>query len=171
MPSISIPSFGIPSFSIPSFAADPVIEQAFPREIGGNPVTGIQSGSFLAILQAFDPAGEQTTEFVQGMQALNVNPAAVAYGSGTVELNGDTTDLQVIRFPGGAAQTALDVLVSIDEPDDPPTLSTQTLGGKTVTVATDSSGDLEYYYVNGEWAWFLPDADEETAATIFAALP
>jgi hypothetical protein len=79
--------------------------------------------------------------------------------------------LQVLRTPGGSAAEAIDVLVAIEEPTDPPTLSTATIGGKTVTVATDSAGDEEYYYVSGDIAWFLAGVERSQAEVIFAALP
>ena len=171
LPSLAIPSFAIPSFAIPSFASDPVIEAAFPAEIGGSPVEDITSGSFLALLQAFDTDGQTTAEFVAGMQSAAIDPAAVGVGSGTVNLDGDDVEIQVVRVPGGAASTAIDILVRLDQPDEQPTVTQQNSGGKNVAVATDSSGDVEYIYANGEWAWFLGDATPEQAATIFAAVP
>ncbi|HYI23665.1 MAG TPA: hypothetical protein VEX62_13630, partial [Candidatus Limnocylindrales bacterium] len=117
----------------------------------------------------FDP--ELINRFVAAMQGLGINPATVGFGSATATVDDEDVSVQAVRFPGANAGAALDALVRIDEPDDPPTLTTQTIGGKNVTVATDSDGDVEYYYVTGEWAWFLPSATPEQAEVIFAALP
>ena len=51
-----------------------------------------------------------------------------------------------------------------------PVMSTATLGGKSVTVAT-MSDDVDYYYINGEIAWFLSGIETEQAEIVFAALP
>ena len=55
-------------------------------------------------------------------------------------------------------------------PDDPRVLTAGTLGGRPVTFATDSGGDVDYYYFNGEYAWLL-SMDEAQAAVVLAALP
>ena len=169
----TVPPVTLPpgSFQIPSIQPDPVIDAAFPAQIDGQPLENKNSGSFLGFLQAFGMEAEKINAFVAAMQSIGVDPAAVGYGTATATVNDDQLSFQLIRFPGGNAGHGLDALVRIDEPDDPPTLTTQSIGGKNVTVATDSDGDVEYYYVNGEWAWYLPDADAEQAAIVFAALP
>ena len=168
LPPVTVPSG---SFQIPSFQPDPVIDAAFPAEIDGQPLEDKSSGSFLGFLQAFVTEAEKINAFVAAMQSIGVDPAAVGYGTATATVNDESLNIQIIRFPGGNAGLGLDALVRIDEPDDPPTLTTQSIGGKNATVATDSDGDTEYYYVNGEWAWYLPDADLEQAAVVFAAVP
>jgi hypothetical protein len=169
VPSGLIPSFAIPSFAIPSFGSDPTIEAAFPAQIDGKPLTGITSANFLAVVQSFSTP-EQVQAFVSGMQSINVNPATVGFGSANATVDDNPVQLQLVRFPGGDARVALDILVRIDQPETPPQITTETIGGKSVTVAT-TDGDREYYYVNGEWAWFLPDAEQSEAEVIFAALP
>ncbi|MBA2275847.1 MAG: hypothetical protein H0W00_03995 [Chloroflexi bacterium] len=59
----------------------------------------------------------------------------------------------------------------MDPPEVPPTITTETLGGKQVTVATLDDGDEEFYYASGELAWFLVSVDRAQAEVIFAALP
>ena len=56
-------------------------------------------------------------------------------------------------------------------PGQPPTLTTETIGGKSVTVATNPGDDVEYFYISGEWAWFLDNAERSHVETIFGALP
>jgi hypothetical protein len=169
---IDVPSIAIPSgsFQIPSFAPDPAVEAGFPAQIDGQPLTDMESANFLAVLQSFSFDPELINRFVAAMQGLGINPATVGFGSATATVDDEPVSVQAVRFPGANAGAALDALVRIDEPDDPPTLTTQTIGGKTVTVATDSDGDVEYYWVNGEWAWFLASATPEQAEVIFAGL-
>jgi hypothetical protein len=178
LPPVNVPSIPplpsglvMPSFSIPSFAADPVIDQTFPDEIAGQPVTDQSSANFLSVMQSFGMAPERIAEFVAGMQAIGVDPAGVGFGSGTVTLDDEDVTLQLIRFPGGNAGNALDALTRIDEPEEAPTLTTETIGGKSVTVATNPDGDIEYFYINGDLAWLLDNAERSQVETIFAELP
>jgi hypothetical protein len=177
LPSIALPSFALPSgitlpsIALPSFAPDPVIEGVFPAEIGGQPVTDVESANFLTVLQAMGMDPETVGEFVSGMQAISIDPAAVGFGSGTVVLDDTLVAIQVVRFPGGNAGAALDTLTRIDAPDEAPTLTNETIGGKAATVATNPDGDVEYFYVSGEWAWIVDNADREHVETIFAGLP
>ena len=166
---MEIPSFEIPSFSIPSFPPDPAIVAAFPAQIDGQPLSEIESANFLAAIQVF-ATPEQVQQFMAGMQAINITPASVAFGSATATVDDNPVQIQLFRFPGGDARAALDVLVRIDEPETPPVITTETIGGKSVTLAT-VDGDPEYYYLNGEWAWFLPSAERSEAEVVFAALP
>jgi hypothetical protein len=165
----ALPTFSIPSFNIPSFAPDTDLEQLFPAEIDGQPVTGVSSASFLSVLQAF---AEQPMidSFVGAMQSVGVDPAGVSVASGSATVGGSTVQVQALRTPGASAATVLDVLTRLDEPEEAPTLTTGNIGGKDVTIAT-TGDEVEYFYVNGEIAWFLSGVDESQAATIFAALP
>ena len=177
VPSIALPSFALPSgitlpsIAIPSFEPDPVIEAAFPTEIDGQPVTGVGSANFLSVLQALGPNAEIVGEFQNAMQAVGVDPAAVGFGSGNVVLDDTPVNIQVVRFPGGTASDALNILTRIDAPDEAPTLTNETIGGKAATVATNPDGDIEYFYATGEWAWFVDNADRAHVETIFAGLP
>jgi hypothetical protein len=168
---IDLPSFSIPSITIPSFVPDPVIDAAFPAQIDGQPLKNKTSANFMTLLVTFETEPENIQSFVTAMQGLGVDPNAVSYGSATATVDDESVALQLIRFPGGNAAAALDAVVRIDPTDEVPTFTTETIGGKNATLATDSDGDVEYYYVNGDLAWFLPDATPEQAATIFAALP
>ncbi len=159
------------SFAIPSFAPDTTLEAAFPTEIDGQPVTGIESVSFLAFLQAFETDPEVVAEFAAAMQGIGVDPAAVGFASADVTVGDDTLELQAVRTPGGSAASALDALTALDPPDPAPTITDETIGGKPVRVATLEDGEEEFVYANGDLAWLLPGADRAQAEVIFAALP
>ncbi len=164
-------SFVLPSFSIPSFAPDTTLEAAFPTEIDGQPVSEVESASFLAVLQAFGTEQTKIDAFVASMQAIGVDPAGVSFGSGSVTLADDTVTINALRTPGGSAASAIQALIALDPPEVPPTITTETLGGKQVTVATLDDGEEEFYYSSGELAWFLDGVDRARAEIIFAALP
>ena len=174
LPSIAVPSIPLGSFVLPSFTPDTELEALFPTTIDGQPVEGVDSASFLAVLQAFaDDAEDQAriAAFISGMQSIGVDPTRVAFASGEATVNDQSVQIQALRTPGGSAAAAIDILVQLDAPDEAPTLTTATLGGKNVTVATTSDGDVDYYYVSGEIAWFLSSVETEEAEIILAALP
>jgi hypothetical protein len=170
LPIIEIPSFEIPSFAIPSFATDPVLEAAFPAEIDGQPVRNVRATNFLAVMTGLGADREDIGRFVTGMQGLGVDPTAVGFGSATANVFGSPISFQVLRFPGFNAASALTVIAGLDDSAPVPTFTTETMGGKSVTVSTSDEG-VQYYYFNGELAWFLPSAEPEEAAVIIAALP
>jgi hypothetical protein len=164
-------SFVLPSFSIPSFAPDTTLEAAFPTEIDGQPVSEVESASFLAVLQAFGTEQTKIDAFIASMQAVGVDPAGVSFGIGSVTLDDETVSIQALRTPGGSASNAIQALIALDPPEIPPTITTETIGGKQVTVATLEDGEEEFYYASGELAWLLNSVDRAHAEVIFAALP
>ena len=155
--------------STPSFAPDPILEAAFPDQIDGQPVTDVTTAAFLAMMQSFDTPQEELDAFVAAMQSIGVNPTTISLGSAQATVGGDEVFFQALRVPGGSAAAVIDAITRANI-DDPPVLTAGTLGGRPVTLATDSSGDVDYYYFNGEYAWLL-SMDEAQAAVVLAALP
>lgn len=166
-----IASFATPSLTIPSFAPDTTLEGAFPTEIDGQPVSAVESASFLAVLQAFQTDQATIDAFSAAMSAIGVQPGAVSFASASATVGEEQVTIQALRTPAGSAANAIEALIALDPPEVPPTVTTETIGGKSVTVATVDDGDEEFYYASGELAWFLPDADRQQAEVIFAALP
>jgi hypothetical protein len=164
----SVPPF---SFVIPSFVPDTTLEAAFPTEIDGQPVTEVESVNFLSFLQALETDPERITGFIAAMQGIGVDPGAVSFAGATVMVGEDSLSLQALRTPGGSAANALDALTALDPAEVPPTITTETIGGKPATVATLEDGEEEFFYANGDLAWLLPGADRAQAEVIFAALP
>jgi hypothetical protein len=171
LPVIDLPSFAIPSFSIPSFVPDPVIDASWPAQIDGQPLTGKSSANFMTLLVTFETEPENIQRFVTAMQGLGVDPTAISYGNASAKVDDEDVNIQLIRFPGGNAAAALDAVVRIDPDDEVPTFTNQTIGGKNAMVAVTGDDDPEYYYINGDLVWFLPDATPEQAEVVFAALP
>ena len=157
------------TFSIPSFMPDTILEAAFPDQIDGQPVTDVTTAAFLAMMQSFDTPQEELDAFVAAMQSIGVNPTTISLGSAQATVGGDEVFFQALRVPGGSAAAVIDQITRLN-PDDPRVLTAGTLGGRPVTVATDSGGDVDYYYFNGEYAWLL-SMDEAQAAVVLADLP
>jgi len=154
--------------SIPSFVPDTTLEAAFPDQIDGQPVTDVTSGSYLAFLQEWGEQ-EDIDGYVAAMQSIGVNPALVSLGSANATIGGDVVSISALRVPGGLAAAVVEKIIGLS-PDDPPVMTPGNLGGKQVTIATDSDGDVDYYYFNGEYAWLL-NMEEAQAALVLAAVP
>ena len=156
------------TFSLPSFVPDTALEAAFPDQIDGQPVTDVTSGSYLAFLQEWGEQ-EDIDGYVAAMQSIGVNPALVSLGSANATIGGDVVSISALRVPGGLAAAVVEKIIGLS-PDDPPVMTPGNLGGKQVTIATDSDGDVDYYYFNGEYAWLL-NMEEAQAALVLAAVP
>lgn len=171
--SFTLPSFDIPSFSIPSFntSADPDLAAKFPKTIDGQPVTNVQTFRFMEILAAFQTPQAQIDQFVAFANQAGIDPNSITFGTAQCTVAGSTESIQAIRSPGGDANRFIQSLAAIAQATGSPiTLTPATVGGKNVQVA-DPGDSADYYYPNGDTAWFLSGVDETTAATILAALP
>jgi hypothetical protein len=173
LPSFEIPSFEIPSFSIPSFntSADPDLAARFPKTVDGQPVTNVQTFRFMEILTAIQTDQAQIDQFTAVLTQAGIDPNTITFGTAQCTVGGSTKNIQAIRSPGGDANRFLQSLAAIAQATGSPiALSPANIGGKNVQVATSGSS-ADYYYPNGDIAWFLSGVDAATAATILAALP
>lgn len=186
LPSFALPSFDLSSFAIPSFAfpsfntnADPELAAKFPQQIGGQPVTDVQTVNFITFMQAFagdDP--EEATKLQAFVQLLNnngINPATLAFASGKATINDSDVEIQAFRTPGASAASFINLwpqLQAIDNNGDAlPTQGQATVGGKQVVTFTDPEGNVSYVYPSGDTAWSIDNSDEAEAGAVFSALP
>jgi len=167
VPSIAIPtlpsgSFAIPSFAIPSFNGDPTLAASFPKTVGGQTVSQVQTALYAELFSAFGGGNsEDAQRFAQSMTAIGVDPNTVSYGSAHVQL-ADSDTITAIRAPGYPAA----------QPDQPaPIVGQVSIGGKTVTTFTDSDEKVTYYYPSGDTIWTTDSTNPTDLAAIFAALP
>lgn len=158
------------TFSTPSFVPDTTLEAAFPDQIDGQPLTRLSSMYFLSALQSGSTPQEDIDGFIAAMQSIGVNPASVSFGSAYATVGGADVYISALRVPGGSAAAVVDQITRLSGEDPPPTVTAGTLGGKQVSIVTDSAGGVDYYYFNGEYAWTLY-GDEAQAAVVLAALP
>jgi hypothetical protein len=173
LPSFQIPSsFALPSFAIPSFNGDPDLAAKFPKTIGGATVSTPETALY-ADLFAFGGNTESAQQFAAAMTSIGVNPATVSYGTASVDLN-ESDHIQAIRTPGYSGSQFLAALPQISQILSPqnglPTISTTTIGGKTVTVATDADEITTYYYPSGDIVWTTDATDPSDLAAIFGAI-
>jgi hypothetical protein len=148
---------------------DTTLEAAFPDQIDGQPVTDLNSEYYLAFLQDFDTPQEDVDKFIAAMQSIGVNPASVSLGGAMATVGGAEVQISALRVAGGSAAEVVAQMIRLST-DAPRLLTSGNLGGKPVTIATDSGGDVEYYYFNGEYAWLLSMTDTQ-AAVVLAAVP
>jgi hypothetical protein len=179
-PTFEIPSFSIPSFALPSFASDPALAAKYPSTIDGQPVTNLQTFYFLDILKAFE-----TDAQIQAMSAalgsFGVDLSTVSAGSAKATVDGSEVSIGSLRAPGADAnqiiahyneiQAAVNTAMGQPVPTSPPTLTQTTLGGKPVTVATDSDGTVTYLYASGDTLFQITDSNDDQAGKVVAALP
>jgi hypothetical protein len=158
-PSAAAASFAIPSFTLPSGAKDleallPATlcgETAIKLSLSGAQFTSTADPTFLAILQAL------------GKQASDVSLAVA--GAPT---SGCTAGIFRIS---GVDQNLLQQAFLAEEQKTGVTPTQASVGGKSVFVATESSGTKQYVYFKGDAAIFAQGKDEATAASVLQQLP
>lgn len=171
--SFSIPSFSIPSFAIPSFNsnADPELAAKFPTTIDGQPVTNVQTFRFIEVLTAFGTDQTVVAQFTAFANQAGIDPNSITFGTASATVGGSSATIQAIRSPGGDANRFIQALAAVAQATGSPiVLSPANVGGKSVQVANPGNS-ADYYYPNGDTAWFLSGMDPTTAGTILAALP
>ena len=178
--SFEIPSFAIPSFAFPSFNtnADPELAAKFPTQVGGQPVTDVQTVNFMEFFSAFGggDAYEQARiqAFVQLLASAGIDASKLSFGNAKTTVNGNDVQIQAFRTPGGSAATFISLwpqLAAIDQTSNtPPTQGTANIGGKNVTTFTDSDGNVTYVYPSGDTVWSVDTSDQAEAAAVFQAI-
>ena len=183
IPSISIPngSFALPSFAFPSFNtnADPDLAAKFPTQVGGEPVTNVETVNFMEFFTAFGGLGDAYAQaHMQALVALlssnGIDATKLSFGRGDTQINGDTVRIQAFRTPGAQATQLLALwpqLQAISSTDNTaPTQGTANVGGKNVTTFTASDGTVTYVYPSGDILWSTDTSDPTEAAAVFQAL-
>lgn len=183
LPSIAIPSLPIGSFAIPSFAfpsfdtnADPQLAAMFPTQVGGQPVTEVQTFNYLQFVSAFGGAGADSTQaFVAALTQAGIDPSTVSIGTAKTTVDGDEVSITAFRTPNVDATRLLALAPQLQQLTDPtaelPTVGTANVGGKTVTTLTDSDGNVDYVYPHGDVLWGTDSSDQTVVGTILSALP
>jgi hypothetical protein len=169
----------IPTFSLenpePSFPPDTALLSAFPQQIGGQPVTEVTTFSFAALLCLF--GGQAAVDEFRSELQGGLDIALLSMGTAEVTIDDESISLVAFRLAGRSgteiiASFAQLAAIAAGESGEPEAeFSTQTVGGKSVTVVTDQDGDVTYLYVVGDILWALSDVTPEQAATILAGLP
>ncbi len=175
MPSGGVPSFEIPSFEIPSFEPDTDLEALFPDEILGAPVT-VQSANAAAFL-ALLPAGSQERAAFEGfVSSLGVGVDAVSIGSGQFEYEGSSEEITAFRAAGVETSRLFQSLLAFAQSsaEDPEAISLEpaVVGGKNVTVVSNTAEDSTSYAYGVQDVVFIVETDiPAVAEAVMGALP
>jgi hypothetical protein len=167
----AFPTINPASPVIPSFAPDPVLESKFPAEIDGEPVTDLQSGSYL---QSLCFSGQATVDRIRGQAAFDLLTMTV--GSAKATVDGEEVSLSAFRAPGQDASNIIRVLIAVAAQsggEPAPSLIPATVGGKNVLTTVDDDGDgvNSYGYGNGDTLFLVDNVTQSQADKIFSALP
>jgi len=175
-----VPSFAIPSFAIPSFNPDNDLAAKFPKTVDGQPLTNVQTYLFVDILGFGGGDQGKIQQLAQSLAGFGIDLNKLSGGSADATIGGEDVQLQALRAPGGDANQIVthyneiaavfrQVLGSA-EPTAAPTLSQANVGGKNVTVATDSEGSKTYLYASGDTLWIVDNMTDDQAGTMLGAL-
>jgi len=157
-PSSATSSFAIPSFTLPSGAKD--LEALLPAKLCGETAIKLSlSGA------QFTSSADPTFQAI--LQALGKQASDVSFAIAGAPTSGCTAGIFRIS---GVDQNLLQQAFLAQEQKSGVTPTQATVGGKSVFVATQSSGN-EYVYFKGDAAIFAQGKDEASAASILQQLP
>jgi hypothetical protein len=159
----------------PSFSRDPELEAVFPRQVDGQPVVDIQSMRWVEFVCWL--AGQEAIDQQSANMPGSMNLSELTFGRAEVSIDDEDISIVAVRSPGNDAAELLEFwavfsggLGSDDEPAG--TLTSRSLGGKTVSVWTSADGEETYLYAVRDV--MIGTADETTVSQLnklFAALP
>jgi hypothetical protein len=185
-----IPTFALPSIAIPggsgaagtdcagyqpgtSFPPDSALLAKYPQQVAGQPITDPVALSFLSVLCGGGQTAVDAAK--QGASFLGVDISTMSFGSFTATVNGSSVTVQAMRTPGqdaGKIISSLQTLgafVGINAGSG--SISQGNVGGKNVTIITDSSGSKTYLYVSGDTLFIMDGADDASAQAVLQAMP
>lgn len=148
---------------------NPGLEAKLPAQICGAPATtySMPAGSLpAAALSGLAGAGS----LLSGLTSTETFSFALAGPGPSASDPCPDVSYFAIQVSNGDANSFLQLMLQANQTDGGSS-STTSLGGKNVTVVTDSSGDKTYGFVNGDTLIAVQAPDDATAATAFAALP
>jgi hypothetical protein len=189
VPSIVIPSIVIPSIEIPSIGPDesfslpsigpipsldlhaaPDLEAVLPSQIRGVTLekTSVSGAFFLG--------SGGSPEFQALLNQFGKQPSDLAIAGAQDPSSTLDFDLAVFRLSGVDSQQLLGAFLQVasSTASTPPQVSQASLGGKTVTVVTDSSGSKSYVYGKSEFLFLASSTASDADALlgdVFSALP
>jgi hypothetical protein len=155
-------SGALPSFSLPN--EDTNLEALLPSTFGGAKLQklSMKGADFLGQSSNADLANALSS---LGLTAADVSVAIASDAAGT---SGVT--FIAIRFAGADSSKLLQVFQAASQASGE-TVSSVTVGGKSVLKATDTSGSNSYFYVKNDTILGVTAPDDATAAAALAVLP
>ncbi len=148
---------------------NPTLEAKLPSQICGAPATtySMPAGALpAAALSGLAGAGS----ILSGLSGTATFSMAIAGPGPAASDPCPDVSYFAIQVSNGDANGFLQLMLQANASDGGSSTTTS-LGGKNVTVATSSSGDKTYGYINGDTLIAVSAPDDATAATALAALP
>jgi hypothetical protein len=139
-----LPSFALPSFALPSFSRDEDLEALLPDELDGQPLQKISmtGDSFIGA------GGTGSEELDAVLRAAGKTPADLSVAFAGTE----TVTLIAYRIQGVPAETFFESFLAAAQADSEVSVSTVSLGGKSVRklVSTDAEVGTVYVYTKDD---------------------
>lgn len=157
---------------LPSFAGDPDLAAKFPKTVDGKPVTNVNTARMVDFFAAFQTPQAEIDKTRADMTAIGVNIDTLVIGLGQATVGTSTVQIQATRAPGMDASKLLPVAaqLSIENPTDK--VTTETVGGKSVSVVRDEGGYASsWLYAKDDIIWQVQTSSQDEAAAVFTALP
>jgi hypothetical protein len=155
-----------------SLPADAALLAKFPQQVGGQPISNPVAYSLAPFLCQ---GGQTGLDAAKGIAALlGFDPTTMSVGTFDATVNGTTQSVQAMRTPNQDAGKLISSLqliagfAGINAGNG--AISQGNVGGKNVTVITDSSGSKTFIYVSGDTLFIIDGADDATAAAIRSAM-
>ena len=152
----------------------------FPTSIDGQPVENVQTGLFASSLQGFNIPDATLNQIAQQFSSIGIDLATLSSGTADYTVDGESVTLQAVRTPNNDANKFLQgysvIIGTLDSvfgesPPPPPTMVQSNIGGRNVTVATDSDGNVTTLYVTGDTVFIVQNMTDSQTAKVIAALP
>lgn len=166
----SAPSTG--GLVLPSFAGDPELAAKFPTQVDGKPVTNVTTARMLDFFVAFQAPQAEIDKVRAEMTAIGVNVDTLIIGLGQATVGTSTVQIQATRAPGMDASKLLPVAAQLSVNDPTDKITTETVGGKSVSVVRDEGGYASsWLYAHDDIIWQVATSSQDEAAAVFTALP
>jgi hypothetical protein len=159
---------GSPNASLPNGHQFPALEALLPSTISGAPLQKVSA-------TGADEWGEEPWSIsMTGFLAQHgKTPRDFRYAQAWDPENAEDPDLGVFQVPGLDAAVLLPAVVDASRPATAGlTTSTDTIGGKPVTIETNPSGAPPLYlYAHGDTLYYVGTEDAGLASDFLAGLP
>ena len=106
------------------------------------------------------------------MAAIGVNMDTLIVGFGQATVGTSMVQIEATRAPGVDANKLLPVAAKLSANDATDKVTTETVGGKSVSVVRDEGGYASsWLYAHDDIIWQVHTSSQDEAAAVFTALP
>jgi hypothetical protein len=148
---------------------NPALQAKLPAQVCGAPALTFSMPAGALPAAALSGLAGGAGSLLSGISSTETFSLAIA-GPGPQASDPCDTTYFAVQISGGDANSFVALVLQQNQAAGG-TSTTTSLGGKNVTVVTDSGGDKTYFTVNGDTAVGVQAPDDATAAAAFAALP